>query len=456
MGEFLRGLTTIPLPPPAMPIIDYEVNISGEWVPWSSKVPQIEVETHKVAAPDIVVPTLDTVRHESLLYTWLADHKPLVLCGPPGSGKTMTLFSALRALPDMEVVGLNFSSATTPELLLKTFDHYCEYRKTPNGIVLSPIQLGKWLVLFCDEINLPDLDKYGTQRVISFIRQMVEQGGFWRPTPGGSSGEQSWVRLERIQFVGACNPPTDPGRKPLSHRFLRHVPIVYVDYPGQTSLKQIYGTFNRAMLRLIPSLRTFADPLTSAMVEFYLLSQERFTQDMQPHYVYSPREMTRWVRGICEAIRPLETLSIEGLVRLWAHEALRLFQDRLVDDSERKWTNENIDSVALKHFPNINREEALGRPILFSNWLSKNYIPVDREELRSYVKARLKVFYEEELDVPLVLFDEVLDHVLRIDRIFRQPQGHLLLIGVSGAGKTTLSRFVAWMNGLSVFQVCCP
>ena len=65
----------------------------------------------------------------------------------------------------------------------------------------------------------------------------------------------------------------------------------------------------------------------------------------------------------------------------------------------------------------------------------------------------LQVFYEEELDVPLVLFNEVLDHVLRIDRIFRQPQGHLLLIGVSGAGKTTLSRFVAWMNGLSVFQV---
>ena len=32
-------------------------------------------------------------------------------------------------------------------------------------------------------------------------------------------------------------------------------------------------------------------------------------------------------------------------------------------------------------------------------------------------------------------------------------QGHLLLIGVSGAGKTTLSRFVAWMNGLSIVQV---
>lgn len=60
-----------------------------------------------------------------------------------------------------QVVGLNFSSATTPELMLKTFDHYCEYRKTPNGVVLSPVQLNKWLVLFCDEINLPDMDKYG-------------------------------------------------------------------------------------------------------------------------------------------------------------------------------------------------------------------------------------------------------------------------------------------------------
>lgn len=56
-------------------------------------------------------------------------------------------------------------------------------------------------------------------------------------------------------------------------RFLRHVPVVYVDYPGPASLTQIYGTFNRAMLRLIPSLRTYAEPLTAAMVEFYTMSQ---------------------------------------------------------------------------------------------------------------------------------------------------------------------------------------
>ena len=44
----------------------------------------------------------------------------------------------LRPTPP-QVAGLNFSCATSPELLLKTFDQYCEYRKTPNGVVMSPI-----------------------------------------------------------------------------------------------------------------------------------------------------------------------------------------------------------------------------------------------------------------------------------------------------------------------------
>ncbi|CAG10419.1 unnamed protein product, partial [Tetraodon nigroviridis] len=314
----------------------------------------------------------------------------------------------------------------------------------------------------CGEMYLTygDGDEVGSmwvEKVLQLYQITQINHGLMMVGPSGSGKTMAWrvllKALERLEGVEGVAHIIDPKAISKDHLFLRHVPVVYVDYPGPASLTQIYGTFNRAMLRLIPSLRTYAEPLTAAMVEFYTMSQERFTQDTQPHYIYSPREMTRWVRGIFEALRPLETLPVEGLIRIWAHEALRLFQDRLVGDDERRWTDENIDMVALKHFPNIDKDKALNRPILYSNWLSKDYIPVEQEELRDYVKARLKVFYEEELDVPLVLFNEVLDHVLRIDRIFRQPQGHLLLIGVSGAGKTTLSRFVAWMNGLSVYQI---
>lgn len=437
-GQYVSGQSTVDQPPvfEGGSLIDYDVTIpKAEWSRWQDQVPNIEVNTHSVTQTDVVIPTLDTIRHEEILYSWLAEHKPLLLCGPPGSGKTMTLFSALRKLPNMEVVGLNFSSATTPDLLIKTFEQYCEYKKTLNGVVMSPNQIGRWLVLFCDEINLPAPDKYGTQRAISFLRQLVEQNGFWR------TSDKTWVTLDRIQFVGACNPPTDAGRTPMGLRFLRQCPLIMVDYPGEQSLNQIYGTFNSAVLKIIPTLRGYSEPLTKAMVQFYLESQKRFTPKIQPHYVYSPRELTRWVRGLYEAIRPLETLSVEGLVRIWAHEALRLFEDRLVGEDERKWTDDAARRIALEHFPNIDEEKALKGPILYSNWLSKNYVPVDREQLRDFAKARLKTFCEEEVDVPLILFNDVLEHVLRIDRVFRQPQGHLILIGVSGSGKvSTLLR----------------
>jgi dynein heavy chain 1 len=44
---------------------------------------------------------------------------------------------------------------------------------------------------------------------------------------------------------------------------------------------------------------------------------------MQPHYIYSPRELTRWKYAILEALEPLE--EPEDLARLFVQEGLRLF-----------------------------------------------------------------------------------------------------------------------------------
>lgn len=104
------------------------------------------------------------------------------------------------------------------------------------------------------------------------VRDRPELGrGAWGrgrepPTGRGGAGQGGGLPA-RARCSGA-----EPGSP---RRFLRHVPVVYVDYPGPASLTQIYGTFNRAMLRLIPSLRTYAEPLTAAMVEFYTMSQVR-------------------------------------------------------------------------------------------------------------------------------------------------------------------------------------
>ena len=447
-SEYLKSLTLdINFPNESnYQMIDYFVNMKeGKFQTWKSKVPNTDIESSKVSDADLVIPTVDTVRHQEILCSWISEHRPFILCGPPGSGKTMTLMATLKILTDFEMVFINFSSSTTPDLILKTFDHYCEYVKSSSGTILRPKQSGKYLVVFCDEINLPEQDKYSTQVVITFLREITEQNGFWRPL------DKTWIKLERIQFVGACNPPTDVGRHPLNNRFLRHCPLLYVDFPGKDSLRQIYGTFNRAILRKGNSeLHNQSTALTEAMVEFYTQCQQHYTPDIQPHYIYSPRELTRWKHALNESINNISDTN--GLVRLWAHEALRLFQDRLVLPEEKQWCDQLVDKIATQCFPNITNE-ALERPILFTDLIKKTYLSCDKDELIKNIEGKLKIFYEEELNVPLVIFDSVLEHILRIDRVLKQPIGHLLLVGQSGVGKTTLSRFVAWLNNLTVFQI---
>ena len=207
-------------------------------------------------------------------------------------------------------------------------------------------------------------------------------------------------------------------------------------------------------MKLFPHLKGESDTITEAMIEVFTACQKKFTPEMQPQYFYSPRELSRWVRGIYEAVVNMDQgLTREELVRIWAHEALRLFSDRLVGDDEIEWCSNKIDDVAKQMFPAIDHDDVLERPLFYSSWLTKDTKRVNRDDLKTFLIARLKVFYEEELDVPLVVFDQVLDHVLRIDRVLRQPMGHLLLVGDSGAGKTVLSKFVSWMNGLQIFQI---
>lgn len=158
-------------------LFDYRVRVEdGEPELWSSSVPRMEIESHRVSSSDVVITTTDTLRHSDILSAWLHSRTPLILCGPPGSGKTMTLTSVLQSVEGVVLASLNFSSRTTPEIILKVFAQYCSYVRRGKDVVLEPSEsLGalSWLVVFCDEINLPEEDSYGTQRVIMFMRQLV-------------------------------------------------------------------------------------------------------------------------------------------------------------------------------------------------------------------------------------------------------------------------------------------
>lgn len=96
----LAATTTVPLPPSLggdETLLSFSVSVdSGEWQPWRDFVPTVEMESHKVLATDVVITTVDTVRHNNLLRSWLAMRRPVILCGPPGAGKTMILTDTLQ------------------------------------------------------------------------------------------------------------------------------------------------------------------------------------------------------------------------------------------------------------------------------------------------------------------------------------------------------------------------
>ncbi|QLL33776.1 hypothetical protein HG536_0F01010 [Torulaspora globosa] len=400
-------------------------------------------EHHNITKANTVIATVETLRYEKCISDMLKVGRPVVLCGRPGSGKTMLISNIVSQRKNFQLVSMNFSKDTSVSHIFKTLNRHMKYVDGPKGLTLCPKDSSKNVVLFCDELNLPKPDKYGAQGVILFLRQLIEKGGFWR------YGVNKWVFVDRLHVIGACNPSTDFGRVHMSPRFLRHVSILFIDHPSSNALLRIYESLINHSIALTPCINP--RQICEASLSVYKKCQSAFTPDSHPHYTCSPREMTRWVKGLYSTITDANA-TVPSLLRVWAYEAWRVFADRLVTEEEKSRFRALLTETINEFFPEQIVQLGDTSGLLFSSWISTRYEEVSRADILAFLKGKNDSFCEEKGYKLLILHDEMLNHVLRIDRVLKQVQGHAMLIGAGRTGKATMVEFVCWMNDIDFLR----
>ncbi|KAL4694059.1 hypothetical protein H8959_013324, partial [Pygathrix nigripes] len=169
--------------------------------------------------------TLTTRAYHSLV---IVSPAPWTVCGPK-SVIAKGLLNKIQESAGYVPVYLNFSaqtsSATTQEIIESKLE-----RKRKN-ILGAPGN--KRIVIFVDDLNMPRLDRYGSQPPIELLWQYQDFGGFY------DRNKLFWKEIQDVTIVSACAPPGG-GRNPVTPRFIRHFSMLCLPVPSDHSLKQIF------------------------------------------------------------------------------------------------------------------------------------------------------------------------------------------------------------------------
>ncbi|KAJ8605523.1 hypothetical protein CTAYLR_000063 [Chrysophaeum taylorii] len=354
---------------------------------------------------------------------------------------------------------LNFSAQTSANQTQDIIDSKLDKRR--KGVLGPP--LGKTCLIFVDarvdDLNMPAKEEYGAQPPIEILRQWMDHAGWY------NREENTFRQLVDIQFLAAMGPPGG-GRTQITQRYVRHFNVLNFVPFNASSLRRVFSTildwtFTRGFNSSVASLSGATVDATIAI--YQTIAKELLPTPTKSHYLFNLRDLSKVIQGLSQTDSSVLT-DKEGLVRLWSHESLRVFHDRLVNDSDRKWFFDELAKQVHAHFQLDFERTVLANnfPIMFGSYLDHTVLPEKRlyKEVPSEepLHAAMKYFLTEYNNnttkrMSLVLFLNAMEHVSRIARIINQPYGNALLMGVGGSGRKSLTTLAVSISDFEFAQI---
>ncbi|XP_060831781.1 dynein axonemal heavy chain 1-like [Bombus pascuorum] len=402
-----------------------------------------------IVTTDMEIPTMDSVRSATLIgYLLINDSNPLCV-GPTGSGKTLTVTAKLsRNMPKKFICDfITFSARTSANQTQDLIDEKLTKRRKD---VYGPPLL-RQQIFFIDDLNMPALDTYGAQPPIELLRQFMDFRGWYDRKEIGS-----FSRIEDVNFVGAMGPPGG-GRNPITDRLLRHFHFIAFPEMEDDAKRHIFGTILNAWLSVTPHFAHMLDAFVNSTLDLYtVICKQLLPTPHKSHYTYNVRDLGKVFQGML-MMNPAKIERREKLLLLWYHENVRVFSDRLVNEQDRKWFDDLLRDTMSREF-RCDPGEIVGDVTLFFGdfvGTSKQYDEItDRKKMERVLEEFLED-YNATTTTPmkLVLFQDAMDHICRINRILRQPRGNALLLGMGGSGRQSLTRLASNMQDYACFQI---
>eukprot|EP01038_Epipyxis_sp_PR26KG_P006339 gene6339-8727_t len=463
-NEHARDMFEEPCPglglPGAGTAFDYYIDMKeARFREWTEIVPTFKYDD-SVAYFSLMVPTTDTCRFSYIMKKLITVDKPCFITGVTGTGKTVAVQSLLNSLQPMPYEGgmgvipvfMNFSAQSRSDVTQITIESKLEKKR--KNLLGAPS--GKRVVIFVDDVNMPLVETYGAQAPIELLRQFLDFKGFY------DRDKLFWKDIvDVMMFVGAA--PPGGGRAPVTPRFTRHFNVLCIPPASENALTLIFSSILSGFLstKFELEIQKMCTGAVLATIEVYTkISQELLPTPAKFHYTFNLRDISKVFQGIL-MIRPRRCPNAETFARLWVHESMRIFYDRLINEDDQKWFEKLMVELCSRHLKlPLSHEDLFAKPIVFADFLKPDADPKFYEDVKDLNKLtnvlndlldNYNISFPTQMN--LVFFMDALTHTARISRILRQPRGNAMLIGVGGSGKQSLTKMASFVANMACLSI---